>query len=903
MMNAPYPVMQCAPFGVGGGLLGTGGKQAAGGGGGPTAVVSSIAPNVGDYSGDTLVRIEGSGFTTGGTATGATVNGVALTSFLVLSDTVCIGVTGASTASATLRDVVVQHPGGNSAPQALYKYWNPTINAKAFVWLRADLGVSVSDRVDSWTSQLDGADPRKVFSETVANRPLQATDAAYGGKHIIKDGRLLSTGTFTNGNTAQPNELSAVGHVPTGATRTLVDGYDGTTNRNFIRSAAAGGDVWQFGTNASLTSTAPSTVPSILSAVLNDTLSALYVNDHDTANVSGDCGAAFTNQSLSIFCFTNSGTPTSSAGIGCAVAEIVYWNDSLTNAERLEYFTYSGHRYGLPYGEATTTPTISTIDPDVGDTSGIHGSVMTITGTNFVSGCIVVFVTPSTGAVAGYGTDVIFGSSTSITCKPPALVAGTYNVRVYNPNGQFGAKANAFEAWTPAQISGVDSYLDSRKNVTVDGSNNVTAWLDQSGAARNFNQIAGTPTRVANVFGTGVHSINFVQTEAIGLSAARTFASGWSIFWVSKWTSTDAAASWPEPHPLTITGPTAAWLTLGASAGSIGIHINSNGRNYRGFGLNDDVPHLVGWTRTSGGLSKAYVGTAQQGTDYSVTYNASEGYIDVGRYRGRASDDGWIGDVGAFIAVAGVIGSPDHTRLQKWARLSFGVAAEPAVSAQQYPLTGFWRTPYAGSPLAGTASAGSSGTRSLSEATNPPAVGANLNGRATMDFVPDDVITNGTAISTLLSASAWSAWALINVDAINTNNADVWLNDCIMEDTGAFWGFFLKSDGATHSVHVFQWDGASKSVSATISLSSWILVQAKYDGTNLRMRVNSGSWTQVAAGNISTVTGTLRLGLTSAGNHALDGRIAEVGMMVGAMTDAQMDDIKTAVNAYHALAL
>lgn len=66
--------------------------------------VSTISPNFGDPAGGDFVTLTGIGFTG---ATGATIGGVALTSFSVLSDTSAIGVTGAHAASITPVDVTV----------------------------------------------------------------------------------------------------------------------------------------------------------------------------------------------------------------------------------------------------------------------------------------------------------------------------------------------------------------------------------------------------------------------------------------------------------------------------------------------------------------------------------------------------------------------------------------------------------------------------------------------------------------------------------------------------------------------------------------------------------------------------------------------------------------------------
>jgi hypothetical protein len=324
-------------------------KAAAGGGTPPN--VTAISPVVGDYSGGTAVTVTGTDFTG---ATGATIDGVALTSFLVVNSTTITGVTQANTASATAKDVVVQHPSGNDTLAAAYKYWNPSVLAKCMMWLRADLGVShTGGLVDSWASQVDGGDSNKTVTSSGANRPTQATDAAYNGKHVIKttgaNQRLMPAGVWS-ASSAIPNEFSIVGHCPAGSIQTIVDGYDTGTTRAFIRSASTGTNTWSCGATANLIGvTVASTSPSIVSGVLNGGTSKLYVNDHDTTNATGTAGSSLVMGSASIFVNAGSGAPTANAASGTFIAEAVWFSDELTNAERLELYTYYGGRYGLAY--------------------------------------------------------------------------------------------------------------------------------------------------------------------------------------------------------------------------------------------------------------------------------------------------------------------------------------------------------------------------------------------------------------------------------------------------------------------------------------------------------------------------------------------------------------------------
>ncbi|MGI8855968.1 MAG: IPT/TIG domain-containing protein [Thermomicrobiales bacterium] len=74
-----------------------------------------------------------------------------------------------------------------------------------------------------------------------------------------------------------------------------------------------------------------------------------------------------------------------------------------------------------------TGPTVSSIDPPSGSTTG--GSLVTITGTNFLAGATVVF-----GGIAGTGVTV-GGGGTKITVTAPAHAAGVVDVNVVNPSG------------------------------------------------------------------------------------------------------------------------------------------------------------------------------------------------------------------------------------------------------------------------------------------------------------------------------------------------------------------------------------------------------------------------------------------------------------------------------------
>jgi hypothetical protein len=119
-------------------------------------------------------------------------------------------------------------------------------------------------------------------------------------------------------------------------------------------------------------------------------------------------------------------TPAHAAGAVNVVVTDSGGSGTLTNG-----FTYVG-----------SPPTITTISPSSGSTNG--GTVVTITGTNFVSGATVTF-----GGTAATGVTVV--SSTSITATTPAHAAGAVNVVVTDSGGS-GTLTNGFTYTTHVGI-------------------------------------------------------------------------------------------------------------------------------------------------------------------------------------------------------------------------------------------------------------------------------------------------------------------------------------------------------------------------------------------------------------------------------------------------------------------
>lgn len=228
-------------------------------------------------------------------------------------------------------------------------------------------------------------------------------------------------------------------------------------------------------------------------------------------------------------------------------------------------------------------------------------------------------------------------------------------------------------------------------------------------------------------------------------------------------------------------------------------------------------------------------------------------------------------------------------------------AFDPANSS----LTGWWRAPYSGAPWAGVASAGASGSRSLATAGSNPSVGATLNGRAGPDFNGSaNLLTTSLAGSNFFSAGAMGGWAVVRADSVvaDPGAGSRWQGNAIVGDNGATYvQLTMTAAGAT--LYLTN-SGAGDEVTAACSTGAPHLIQFKFDGTNLRLRVDGGSWSNTASTNgpgatIDDLTSTIRVGFQT---NYFDGRIWELAFMNTAPADSFFDDVRTYATAYWATA-
>lgn len=205
-------------------------------------------------------------------------------------------------------------------------------------------------------------------------------------------------------------------------------------------------------------------------------------------------------------------------------------------------------------------------------------------------------------------------------------------------------------------------------------------------------------------------------------------------------------------------------------------------------------------------------------------------------------------------------------------KTSLGTSFNPATVA----WTGWMRASYSGSPWAGTASTGTSGSHSFAESTNPPTTGTAVNGFTPAHFNGTNSTLSDQAnfSNVYLSASAYSVFMLVKASGAAAPAANVYDNPQLFGTSRQTLGIATMGIAwSTSGVNAWHETVSGSTWVQTgwvaMSASAWHLVTVTYNGSNLVLGVDNVTSSTIAAGNI--VSADLNQCLTFLGdnyNHA-----------------------------------
>lgn len=155
-------------------------------------------------------------------------------------------------------------------------------------------------------------------------------------------------------------------------------------------------------------------------------------------------------------------------------------------------------------------------------------------------------------------------------------------------------------------------------------------------------------------------------------------------------------------------------------------------------------------------------------------------------------------------------------------------------------------------------------------------------------------IASPAPVGDFLAASAKTFVAALSIVGADANQANVYQNDAVFEDSGGYTGLMVSNvDASNVRLHAYNYDGNSDAATVDIAKSTWCVVAYKHDGTDVKVKVNGGSWSSVASGATNGWSPTTSA-LVFGGNYQtrrLEFDLAHAAFYNTAVSDADVDDL------------
>jgi hypothetical protein len=217
------------------------------------------------------------------------------------------------------------------------------------------------------------------------------------------------------------------------------------------------------------------------------------------------------------------------------------------------------------------------------------------------------------------------------------------------------------------------------------------------------------------------------------------------------------------------------------------------------------------------------------------------------------------------------------------------VAGAPVYDPSVLDLSAWFRD-YVSGAWSGTASAGTSGSRALNSAADITTTSLDSRGVASLNGTSSVLADTADTLDNYIAAGAYTASLLVRPKDPKTAAGAIYANECLAAENGANWGIAWSASG----VALFHYDGVAWRETAWVACSanSWHQVDAKFDGSDLRIRVDGGSWSSPAsAGNVAGISSlTIRFGRNYASNFT-EMDLAEAKLSKLALSDSELGDI------------
>jgi hypothetical protein len=189
------------------------------------------------------------------------------------------------------------------------------------------------------------------------------------------------------------------------------------------------------------------------------------------------------------------------------------------------------------------------------------------------------------------------------------------------------------------------------------------------------------------------------------------------------------------------------------------------------------------------------------------------------------------------------------------------------------------------SPWAGTASIGTSGTRTAAVSSGSAGAAFGIHTSLHLSGTGGFITQNSTLLSAIISASAFSMQFIAKMSAAVASGT-------LANEASLFTDRGGGNVNVTYSTSGVRAGIAGGGTTSYVTLATGVAacIQVVYNGVTLKIRVNGGTWSSVASTNVPVLTGNINVcGLSAAGAAWLTGDLAQVAIFNTTLSDATMD--------------
>ena len=104
--------------------------------------------------------------------------------------------------------------------------------------------------------------------------------------------------------------------------------------------------------------------------------------------------------------------------------------------------------------------------------------------------------------------------------------------------------------------------------------------------------------------------------------------------------------------------------------------------------------------------------------------------------------------------------------------------------------------------------------------------------------VQNDAFSANLTFDYIASASAFTIFIAFRITSDCTNNGTIYGNSGFMADGGGYFAIVCKTSGGTTSVHAYNWDGSTTTVSVNVSQNTDYVLMVRHASGNLYISVN-----------------------------------------------------------------